>query len=88
LQMGYARNIAPEDFVPFDAFGIDETNPTHVYLHSASDTRPRFPIIDKAGKYLLKYEVFSENFPAMELTLLLDLTGNTATTKVELLDRK
>lgn len=86
LQQSFTRNIAPNDSIPFDAFSIDAKNPLNVYLHSASDTFPRRPIITSTGEYLLQYEVYSENFPILKFNLLLNHTGLSQTTTVELVE--
>ena len=82
-QMGYTRNIAPGETVPFDAFVLDEQNPHHVYMHSLSDTHPRLPIISQIGRYMLRYQIYSENFPVSEFRIELNLTGQTATTTAQ-----
>lgn len=83
-QIGYTRNIPPKETVPFDAFALDEQNPHHVYLHSLSDTHPRIPIINQVGHYILRYQIYSENFPVTEVRVDLNLTGQAATTTAQL----
>lgn len=83
-QKGYIRNIPPGETVPFDAFALDEQNPQNVYMHSLSDTYPRPPVINQIGRYLLHYQIYSENFPVTEVKIDLNLTGQTATTTAQL----
>jgi len=83
-QMGYTRNIPPDETVPFDAFVLDEENPHHVYMHSLSDAHPRIPIISQIGRYILQYQIYSENFPVSEFKIELNLTGQTTTTTVQI----
>jgi hypothetical protein len=84
-QMGYTRNIPPGETVPFDAFALDERNPCHVYMHSLSDTHPRLPIISQVGRFILRYQIYSENFSVSEFKVELNLTGQIATTTAQLL---
>jgi len=83
-QFGYERLIMPNEDEPFDAFAIDVKNYLDVYLHSAADV-PRRPIIKGSpGVYLMKYQVIAFNFPTLEFTVELKLTGKIGTTEGKL----
>jgi hypothetical protein len=81
-QTNYERTILPQSTVKFDAFAIDDSPPhTNVYLHSATDFFPRQPIIQgQPGTYTLNYQVFAQGFPLLKFAVVLNLTGNIATT--------
>ncbi len=86
----YSKTIFPEQDAFFDLLAIDAGNPLNVYLHSLLDSvvvTPTFagrpPIISgPAGSYRLTYQLFGENFPILEFTVILTLTGNISTTAV------
>ncbi len=85
-QIGYSRTIFPSRDASFCLLQLDYTNLLSVYLQSAADMHPRLPVITgHAGPYKLTYQVFAENFPLLEFTVLLTLTGNLNTTSVVLL---
>ena len=81
-QSGYERIIPAQRSAKFDAFAIENRlNYDIVYLHSSADIYPRQPILQsQLGQYILHYEVIAQNFPLLELSVLLNLTGNIATT--------
>lgn len=81
---GYSITILPETNATFDLLSISKNSPNEVYLHSALDTVPRNPIINRIGDYILKFNVFAEGFPLLEFRIKLFLTGNIQTTKIAL----
>lgn len=88
----YSKTIFPEQDAFFDLLAIDAGNPLNVYLHSLLDSvvvTPTFagrpPIITgTAGNYKLTYQIFAENFPILEVSVTLNLTGDINTTTIYL----
>lgn len=79
LASGFKRTILPEDTERFDAFWLDTTNWTNVYLNSSRDVHPRQAIITTPGTYYLDYQVFAAGFPRRDFTVLLQVTGSDST---------
>ena len=77
---GYEQTIWPMSHGAFDLFGILFRSRRHVFLNSALDVHPRQPIIDTPGNYHFEFEVFSQGFPPLNINVLLNLTGDFATT--------
>lgn len=88
----FSQVIWPGEKGEFDLFVIDSNNFEKVYLRSASDVRSfidnqyvRDPIIKEKGEYILEYGIFAQNFPKKEFKVRLKITGDSKTTKSELL---
>jgi hypothetical protein len=77
---GYEQTIWPMSHGAFDLFGILVETRQHVFLNSALDVHPRKPIIETPGNYDFEYEVFSQGFPPLNINVLVNLTGDFATT--------
>lgn len=73
---GYSQTIWPNSKVTFDLLALDINNQSQVFLSSAMDVRPRQPIITQKGRYVLKYEVFSQGFPPVQFLIELNLKEN------------
>jgi hypothetical protein len=71
--------------VAFDLLSIDMTQQSNIFLHSSMDVNPRIPIISVVGIYHLHYQVFAEDFPIIEFTVELNVTGNETTTTAQLI---
>lgn len=82
---GYSNTIWPKDYVRFDLLSIDMDNQSNIFLHSAQDIKPRVPIISTQGNYTMLYEVFAESFPPISFSILLNVTGNEATTTANII---
>lgn len=83
---GYSKLIFQGEEGVFDAFGILDSNPLEVYLHSASDFSPRQKITQGGkGTYILRYSVSAVGFPKCEAIIELNLTGQIATTTIKLI---
>ena len=76
---GFEQTIWPQSHGTFDLLGINADNGSEVFLNSAADVVPRHPIITAPGEYQLEYEIFSQGFPPLNVTILLNLTGDPAT---------
>jgi len=81
----YSATILPRDAAKFDLLAIDHRDNTRVFLHSEEDRPPRQPVIDGPGHYTLRYQVFSKGFPLLEFDVSVVLTGNVATSEINLL---
>jgi hypothetical protein len=68
-QPGYSQVVWPESHCSWDFLAVDMSAPSTIYLNSALDSVPRQPIIAASGEYLLRYEVFAENFPLLTFEL-------------------
>jgi hypothetical protein len=88
----YSRTVFPNSEARFDLLAIDCGNPLDVYLHSRLDVYSpnaqgiicRQPVITGSpGVHKLSYQVFAENFPILDFTIELNLTGNINTTTVK-----
>ncbi len=86
-QSSYERIIPAQKSAKFDAFAIENKhNYDTVYLHSFADVLPRQPILqNQLGQYILHYEVIAQNFPLLELAVILNLTGNIGTTTARII---
>ncbi|MCJ7484240.1 MAG: hypothetical protein MUO31_14900 [Thermodesulfovibrionales bacterium] len=78
----YSATILPNDECNFDLFALDQLNNSLLRLHSEEDIRPRQPIINVPGNYILRYQIFSKGFPFLKFDIQLNLTGNFNTTKI------
>ncbi|MBU1119304.1 hypothetical protein KKH43_05475 [Patescibacteria group bacterium] len=74
-QPGYTHIIWPKDHVSFDLIMVDGNDPSKIYLNSALDMLPRKPIIVASGKYLLNFSVLSTDFPVLNFSIDLKVTG-------------
>ncbi|HOX85152.1 MAG TPA: hypothetical protein PKW76_15470 [bacterium] len=83
--LSYSATILPKDFVTIDLLAIDYNNPSVVRLHSEEDYRPRRPIIDSIGDYILYYQIFAKDFPSVDFFVKVSITGSMTTTKIELI---
>jgi hypothetical protein len=70
-QSGYQRTILPEDQGKVDIFAL-HADGLGIFLHSASDEFPRFPIVSNDGKYKLHYKLYSESFPLLHFCIEVD----------------
>jgi hypothetical protein len=82
---GYEQTIWPMSHGAFDLLGILVETQRHVFLNSALDVHPRESIIQTPGNYRFEYEVFSQGFPPLNFNVLVNLTGDFATTTATLI---
>lgn len=82
---GFSQVIWPENHGAFDLFLMDRNNPSHMYLNSALDLRPKNPIISQNGVYYLYYAILAENFPLLKFKVKIDIQGDFNNTKIVLL---
>jgi hypothetical protein len=83
-QPGFTQVIWPDDKGEFDLLVVDYSDPETVYLNNALDISPFPPLITRAGRYLLEYEVLAMDFPPLRFKADLRLTGNLETTECKL----
>lgn len=70
-QIGYERTIFPLDYGLIDVISIRQDE-EGLFLHSALDISPRDPIVNRSGKYILNFKVFSQNFPVLQFSIEVD----------------
>lgn len=83
--MGYEHTIWPLSAGSFDLLGVSFGNPSAIFLHSAMDVQPRYPVINTPGEYRLTYDVLAENFPSLSFIIELDVTGDFKTVAANLI---
>ena len=72
-QPGYTQVIWPRSHAAWDLFAICMDAPATICLNSALDVVPRSPVISEPGTYILKYEIFAENFPILSFEVRLSV---------------
>ncbi|MDY6856787.1 MAG: hypothetical protein SWO11_19170 [Thermodesulfobacteriota bacterium] len=65
----YSATILPRANARFDLFALNQSNTSHLYLHSEQDVTPRKPILNSPGNYILHYQLFSKGFPLLDFNV-------------------
>ena len=85
IQGEFAQVIWPRSYGAFDLLVVDLNRRGQIYLNSALDVSFPDPIACDPGIYRLHYEVFAEQFPILEFSVELHVTGKIDTTEAKLI---
>jgi hypothetical protein len=75
--------IAPNSSRRFDALKVAFQKPAEVHFNVFCDSTEFYPSVPSVGTYLLRYGVYSSNFPGTHRTFKLSHPGNMDGLKLE-----
>jgi hypothetical protein len=89
IELKWAGSLLPSLFIGpassrrFDAFLMRSDQPSEVHFYTFCDSTEFYPKVPGPGTYLLRYGVYSSNFPATRRTFKLSHPGNMDGLKLE-----